>query len=769
MNKERAMKRMLIANIVFLLVAVPLAFSTEVTTLDARKHTLHNFVGYVPNRIVVKFDPSLLPVMNNALFSQGRTGVPLLDELGMRHGSIRIRPEFPGARKRTYKGRVIDLSSWYEVTFSKRVDVDALVMAYKSLPGVIDAQPISIQPLYATPNDQFYDMQWHLSKIQAPEAWDVETGNPEIIVAVPDTGVRYFMKDLGGSDASYDTPTAVNGNMWINWAERNGQPGVDDDGNGFIDDWIGWDFVEDAKAAAPGFPCFPGEDCGGSDNDPRDFNGHGTHCAGSIGAINHNSEAVSSPSGGWGNGTLEPTGNGVKVMPLRIGWSVIYFGFEVGGVDMSYAAQAFQYAADQGAKIVSCSWGSDNTGGIQDAIDYFLAAGGLIFKAAGNDGYDNPDFISNLGGADYEGIINVAATDSDDCLAWFSNYGSWVNVSAPGVDIWSCFHDHNDPVQDYVTTMDGTSMAAPLAASVAALIWSQDPTLSAVQVKDKLLSSADNIDQLSCNLSYAGQLGAGRVNAYNAVSTFPRPLPDLVETSVANPPPAALPGGSFSVTDTVINQGTGSAGPSTTRYYLSTDTTKSSEDKLLGTRSVPALEPGAASTGTQTVTVPTTTTLGTYYLLACADDSLTVAESNETNNCIASAALVQVKAPDLPDLIETSVSDPPALVALGGSFSVTDTVINQGTGSAGPSTTRYYLSTDTTKSSGDKPLGTRSVPTLGPGAASTGTQTVTVPTTTTLGTYYLLACADDSLGGSVAESNETNNCIASGVVVEITP
>jgi subtilase family serine protease len=145
-----------------------------------------------------------------------------------------------------------------------------------------------------------------------------------------------------------------------------------------------------------------------------------------------------------------------------------------------------------------------------------------------------------------------------------------------------------------------------------------------------------------------------------------------------------------------------------------------------------------------------------------------VAESTETNNCIASAAPVQVKAPDLPDLIETSVSDPPALVAFGGSFSVTDTVINQGAVSAGPSFTRYYLSTDTTKSSGDKLLtGTRSVPALGPGASSTGTLTVTVPTTTTLGTYYLLACADDPL--MVAESNETNNCIASGIVVEITP
>jgi subtilase family serine protease len=242
--------------------------------------------------------------------------------------------------------------------------------------------------------------------------------------------------------------------------------------------------------------------------------------------------------------------------------------------------------------------------------------------------------------------------------------------------------------------------------------------------------------------------------------------PDLMETSVSDPPALVAIGGSFSVTDTVINQGPVSAKASTTRYYLSTDTTKNSGDKVLTkTRSVPVLEPGAVSTGTVTVTVPTNTAFGTYYLLACADDTGLVVESNEANNCIASAAQVEVTAPDL---METSVSDPPALVAIGGSFSVTDTVINQGPVSAKASTTRYYLSTDTTKNSGDKVLTkTRSVPVLEPGAVSTGTVTVTIPTTTAAGTYYLLACADDT--ALVAESNEANNCIASGSVVEITP
>ena len=758
------MKRVLIITMILLFVAVSLAFSAEVVTSDSKKSSPPRLSRYVADRIVVKFDPSILPAMNKAVFSKGRTDVPVFDDLAVAHGSIRVRPQFPGAKQRVYKGRVIDLSGWHEIKFKREVDVEAVVKAYKSLPGVIDAQPISIQPLYATPNDQFYSMQWHLPKIDAPLAWDIQTGNSEIIVAVPDTGVRYFMQDLGGSAASYDTPTAVAGNVWVNVAEKDGQPGVDDDGDGLVDDWVGWDFVEDAAAAAPGYECFPGEDCGGADNDPRDFNGHGTHCACIVAAINNNGEAVCSPSGGWGNGNLEHTGNGVKVMPLRIGWSVVFYDYyEVGGVDMGYAAQAFRYAAEHGARIASCSWASDNTGGIKDAIEYFLAAGGLIFKAAGNDGEDNPDFISTLG---YDGIVNVAATDSYDCVAWFSNYGTWVDISAPGEDIWSCFHDHEDPAQDYVTTMDGTSMAAPLAASVAALIWSQDPSLSAAEVKARLLNSADSIDHLSCNAPYAGGLGAGRVNAYYAVSGSPRPWPDLVETSVSNPSPVASSGGSFPATDTVMNQGTADADASTTGYYLSADKIKSSEDTpLAGARSVPALEAGASSTGTVTVTVSTNTALGVYYLLACADDMKVVGETNEGNNCTASGDTVQVTAADL---TESSVSNPPAAVAFGGSFSVTDTVTNQGGVGAGASTTRYYLSTDGAKDAGDKLLsGARSVPALGVGASSAGTATVTVPTNTALGVYYLVVCADDMK--VVGETNEGNNCTASSSVTEVSP
>jgi subtilase family serine protease len=241
-------------------------------------------------------------------------------------------------------------------------------------------------------------------------------------------------------------------------------------------------------------------------------------------------------------------------------------------------------------------------------------------------------------------------------------------------------------------------------------------------------------------------------------------LPDLIETSVTNPPAAALVGSSFSATDTVSNQGEKDAGPSITRYYLSVDTVKGSGDILLtGSRSVPSLAPGLTSTAVADVTIPSGTALGAYYLLACADNTKVVAESDETNNCIASSSTVQVRAPDL---IETSVSNPPPTSSPESTFSVTDTVKNQGNADAGSSITRYYLSVDTAKGSGDILLtGSRSVPSLAPGVDSTAAVNLTIPSSTTLGVYYLLACADGTK--VVAESDETNNCIASSSTVQI--
>jgi subtilisin family serine protease len=478
-----------------------------------------SFVGYVPDRIVVNLDPAVTGKMNPHLMPRGRSGVAALDRLAAKYKVKSITKQFPRARKRKYRGRWIDLSGWHKINFQNKVDVAKVAEAFKKMPGVIDAQPIGIHAVYRTPNDPFFYnvqeaiIQWHLDQpndhdIDAPEAWDFETGNQDIVVAVLDTGVRWFHGDLGGIDASGLTPPEAQGNMWINPDEKDGVAGVDDDGNGFVDDRIGWDFVDATSR------CWSGEDCGTEDNDPRDFNGHGTHVAGIVAALNNNGYALASTAGGWGDGTHAASGNGVRIMPLRIGWSYRYLGQEYGVVRMDYAADAFYYAADNGARMANASWGSSNSGGLGAAVDYFLAAGGMIFNAAGNEGSSAQDYLGSR-----EDVIKVAATDASDCKAGFSNFGSWIDISAPGVQIWSTWHNHQFPNDDYIASLSGTSMASPMALSVAALIWSQNPAWTADQVKQKLFDTADSIGGLGCNSAYAGLLGAGRVNAYLAVGS----------------------------------------------------------------------------------------------------------------------------------------------------------------------------------------------------------------------------------------------------------
>ena len=239
------------------------------------------------------------------------------------------------------------------------------------------------------------------------------------------------------------------------------------------------------------------------------------------------------------------------------------------------------------------------------------------------------------------------------------------------------------------------------------------------------------------------------------------PMADLVVTALSAPPATAAASSSFAVTDTTQNVGaTGSAPASSTRYYLSTNTLRDAGDILLtGARAVPALAAGGSSAGTVTVTIPASVLVGPYFLLACADDTAQVPETNETNNCSASATTVQVT-PATADLAVTGLDDPSATGLVGGTFRATDITRNVGVVTAGASTTRYYLSLDTVRDASDILLGgSRAIPALAPNAFSTDTVTVTILTGTPAGRYFLLACADDL--GAVNESNETNNCRAS--------
>ncbi len=317
-----------------------------------------SLIGYSKGSIVVQFGESA-GLINPQQSRDGITimGIESLDIIAENYRIVDIKPQFPGAKPIMFEGRIIDLSRDYIVRFEADIKVDEILADFEENENITKSQPIEIYSFDIVPSDPEFINQWHLSKvddhdIDAPEAWDSETGNSDIVVAILDSGIRYFHKDLGGSAASYSNPAGAQGNMWINWAEKNGQSGVDDDANGFVDDWIGWDFYSD-------------------DNDPRDLNGHGTHLSGIIAAGTNDGYGSSGVAGGWQSGSLPTEGNGVKIMALRVGDSQ---------VNMALAAQALYYAAINGAKIVNCSWPSGNSGNIDDAIAYFLANGGIIFK-----------------------------------------------------------------------------------------------------------------------------------------------------------------------------------------------------------------------------------------------------------------------------------------------------------------------------------------------------------------------------------------------------
>ena len=223
--------------------------------------------------------------------------------------------------------------------------------------------------------------------------------------------------------------------------------------------------------------------------------------------------------------------------------------------------------------------------------------------------------------------------------------------------------------------------------------------------------------------------------------------PDLIESSTVVPTVAGA-GFPITVNDTVKNQGSNMAGNSTTSFYLSTNFSLDAGDKLLATRNVPALQPGQTNSGSTTLTIPADTELGTYFIVVSADDPNVVAESAETNNVSYGTTRVG------PDLTEFALTVPANAVA-GATIQVNDTVKNTGGGSAGASTTRFYLSANFTFDASDQEIGNRPVIALGPNATSAAQAPVTIPSGTTPGLYYIIAVSDAD--NAVPETAETNN------------
>lgn len=344
--------------------------------------------------------------------------------------------------------------------------------------------------------DPLLTKQWGLTELNVTDAWKKSKGDPQMIVAVLDTGVDYTHEDLKA-------------NIWRNPGEigtdKDGKDkatnGVDDDNNGYIDDEIGWDFV--SKDNKPfDLAVDPKQLLIGGGNP-----GHGTHCAGTIGATGNNSMGIAG---------LSPN---VKIMPLR-------FISEKGEGTTADAVLAIRYAVDNGAKILSNSWGGESSRAedsvenraLIEAIQYAESKGALFVAAAGNgragNGFDmdtdsHPVYPASY---EFESILSVAALDQSGSLAPFSNFGiQSVDLGAPGVAVFSTtvgskYSDKVLEFRGFEITWDGTSMAAPHAAAAAAWYWAQHPTKTALQVKEALMASAEKIPALSGKLATEGRL-----------------------------------------------------------------------------------------------------------------------------------------------------------------------------------------------------------------------------------------------------------------------
>jgi subtilisin family serine protease len=344
----------------------------------------------------------------------------------------------------------------------KEAVLDAIKVLRKD-PSVEFVEPDYLVKAVKIPNDPQFDQQYALNNngqtggtpdadIDAVEAWEVFTGSgEEIIIGVIDTGVDYLHPDLAD-------------NIWQNIGEIPDN-GIDDDGNGYIDDYYGWDFAYD-------------------DNDPMDGDGHGTHCSGIIAAKGNNGIGVCGVM--WN----------AKIMALK-------FLDDDGYGYTSDAIDAVDYAIAMNVPITSNSWGG---GGYSQALQEVIAQSGIFVAAAGNDYSDIDIYPHYPSSYELDNIISVAATDHFDNKAEFSNYGKEsVDLAAPGVDILST--TPNNQYEFY----SGTSMATPYVSGAVGLSWSMNPTLASVEIRDAVFKAVDTISSMQGITVTGGRLNAKKL------------------------------------------------------------------------------------------------------------------------------------------------------------------------------------------------------------------------------------------------------------------
>jgi len=354
----------------------------------------------------------------------------------------------------------------------------------QSDPSVVYAEPLYVHRVTDAPDDQSYGSMHQFARVDAEAAWGViksASGPVPVVIAIVDGGTDWEHQDLMD-------------NVWTNPFEEAGD-GIDDDENGHVDDIHGWNFAlnnNDPK----GLPQFPNN------------GNHGTHVAGIAAAVTDNGIGISSIS--WN----------AHFMPINAGSLLT-------DNDISFGYEGITYAAENGADIISCSWG--RSGGSsrfeQDVIDFAYDNGALVVAAAGNDA-SNTDAVPYFP-ASYDRVLSVGATGSeDDQAASFTNYGAGVDVFAPGVTIYSTIAGDNK-----YTWYSGTSMATPMTTGLAALVKTLKPGFSVDELREQVRVTSDDITTL--NPSKAGLLGHGRINAHRAVTEFAYPSVRISEAALS--------------------------------------------------------------------------------------------------------------------------------------------------------------------------------------------------------------------------------------------
>jgi serine protease len=381
------------------------------------------------------------------------------------------------------------LNTVYRIEFSEIHSVDQLMRIIQQDEGVEYVERVPF--LQKTVNDPSYNSstQWNLFQVNAAAAWNIGTGSANIRVAIVDDAVQINHPDLQPS-------------IWINPNEIPNN-GIDDDGNGYIDDVNGWDAANQTN----------------NPNPPANSWDHGTHVAGIAGAATNNGIGMAS------------IGHNLKLIPVKATNSA---------TAVTHGYEGVIYAVAAGAHVINMSWGGAGASQTaQNIIAHASNQGIVLVAAAGNDNVSSIFYP-----AGFSQVIAVASTTFGDSKSGFSNFGSWIDISAPGSAIYSTVPGNGYQVKQ------GTSMASPMVAGLAGLMLSLNPGLSPQDIKNCLLNSADNID--AANPSFVGQLGAGRINALAAMNCVSSTLNWAPEANFVANQTTIMEGQSVTFTDQSI-------------------------------------------------------------------------------------------------------------------------------------------------------------------------------------------------------------------------